>query len=155
MAVLALTSDQLVEGYRKTPVDDHGKYRIQYFSMAAVAVAADATSTVDLLDLPPGRTRILPHASRLTVSAWGASRTLSIGHLAYQSRDAGNSPEAANPTAFVNALDVSAGVTAVAFSNTLKYDIYSKEKVRVQASVAGGTIPVGATMSGYIAYIYE
>lgn len=156
MAVLALTSEQLVEDYRKTPIEDHGKFRIQYFSLAAVAVAGDIGTTIDLVKLPPGRTRVLPNASRITTSAFGADRTLSIGHTAYQSRDSGQAvPEPANATAFVNAMSVASAVNAAPFSTVLKYDIYSKEQVLVQASVAGGTIPVAATLSGYIAYIYE
>lgn len=156
MAVLQLAVAELAEDYRKYPITDHGKVRFQFFTLPAVAVAGDINTTIDLCDLPPGRVRILPNASRISTSAWGASRTLSIGHLLYDSRDAGqNSPEAANPTALVNAMDVSSAVNAAAFSTTLKYDIYSKAGVRIQGKVAGGTIPVGATLSGYIAYLYE
>lgn len=154
MAVLALTSTQKTDDYRKRPTEDHGKFRIQYFDLPAVAVAGDIGTTIGLCKLPAGQVRVIPHLSRLTTSAWGASRTLSIGHLAYAKRDDGTT-EAANPTAFVSALDVSSAVTAQALGTALKYDLYSKGGVDIQASVAGGTIPVGATMSGFFVYIYE
>lgn len=154
MAVLALQSVQKVDGYRKRPTEDHGKLRIQYFEVTAVAVAGDIGTTIDLCRLPAGAVRVIPHLSRLSVSAFGASRTLSIGHLAYAKKDDGTQ-EAANPTAFVNALDVSSAVTANVLGTGLAYDLYSKAGVDIQASVAGGTIPVNATLEGFIVYVYE
>jgi hypothetical protein len=153
MAVLALKSDEMADNYRGRPTNDHGKLRIQYFNLPAVAVAGDATTTIDLCKLPPGQLKVIPCLSRITTSAWGASRTLSIGHLAYLSADA--TTEAANASAFISAMDVSSAVAAAAFSTVLEYDIYSKAGVTVQGSVAGGTIPVGATMEGFIVYVYE
>lgn len=156
MAVLALTADELVEGYRSLPINDHGKLRTQFFSLPAQSVAADANSTVELFDLPQGRVRVLPSLSRLTNSAWGSSRTLSIGHRAYASRDPGQAdPEAENASAFISAMDVSGAQASVAWSTVLKYDIYSKSGVRVFATVAGGTLPVGGSFSGFMVYIYE
>lgn len=154
MAVLALKTTELdPTNQRVYPIADHGKFRIQFFSLPAVAVAGDIGTTIDLCDLPPGRVRVLPNASRITHSAWGASRTLALGHTAYYSADA--TQEAADPDAFFAALDVSSAGAALAWSTVLKYDIYSKSGVRIQAIVAGGTIPIGATLSGYVAYIYE
>lgn len=156
MAVLALKSAELDVDYRKYPVNDHGKFRIQYFSVPAVAVAGDANTTIDLCMLPPGRVRVVPNLSRLTNSAFGVGRTLDIGHTAYASRDSGaGDAEAADVDAFADGLDMATAATAVAFGTALKYDIYSKSGVLVQATVLGGTIPVGATLSGFIVYIYE
>lgn len=156
MAVLALKSTQLDGATRKRPFDTMGKARYAYFSLPAVAVAGDIGSTVDLCDLPPGAVRILPFLSRLIVSAWGASRTLSIGHRAYVKADDTFTQEAESANAFVNALDVSGAVALSAWSATvMKYDVYSKAGVRIFGTVAGGTIPVGATMSGLVAYLYE
>lgn len=156
MAILALTSDQLVEGYRKTPVDSHAKFRMHYFSVAALAVLGDIGTTIDLAILPPGRVRVVPHLCRLTASAFGAARTLAIGHRAYSARDNESAViEALNASAFAAALDVSAAVAAIPFSTVLKYDLYSKGGVTIHATVAGGTIPAGATLSGYVTYLYE
>lgn len=157
MAVEAFKSVQLGDDYRAYPVDDHGKLRYQYFNLAATSVAGDANTTIDLCDLPPGRVRLLPNLSRITTSAFGAGRTLDVGHLAYDEKEIGDADqvEAADPDAFIDGMDVSAAVNAAAFSTVLKFDIFSKAGVRVQATVLGGTIPQGATMSGLLAYLYE
>jgi len=41
------------------------------------------------------------------------------------------------------------------FSSVLKYDLYSVAGITVTAQVKGGTIPVGAKVSGYLVYVYE
>lgn len=158
MAVENYISLQEVEGYRAYPIDDHGKLRFQYFSVPAsqVTVIGDADSTATLCFLPPGRTRVLPWLSRVSGGVFGASRTLDIGHVAYQSRDSsGEALEALNLEAFLANLDVSSAVNAVAFSTVLKYDIYSKTEVEIKARIQGGTWPIGIAISGLIAYIYE
>lgn len=161
MAVLELTSTQMDGTTRKRPFDEHGKLRFCYFALPAVAVAGDINTTVDLCKLPPGAIRILPWLSRIKVSAWGSSRTLDVGHRAYSKRPAGtdtsaNETEAADEDAFIAALDVSSAVALSAWSATVeKFDIYSRTEVVVYAKVEGGTIPVGATLSGYVAYLYE
>lgn len=156
MAVLALTSTQKDGVTRKRPFDTQGKLRFAYFSLPAVAVAGDIGTTIDLCDLPPGAVRILPWLSQLSVSAWGASRTLSIGHRAYAKLDDPYTSEAESSNAFVSALSVATALTTDAWSATvMKYDVFSKAGVTIFATVAGGTIPVGATMDGLVAYIYE
>lgn len=157
MSVDALKTTEQADDYRGYPVNDHGKLRYQFFDMPAVAVASDIDSTIDLCKLPPGRVRVLPHLSRISHSAWGAARTLIVGHTAYASRDPGAADaEAANDDAFTPAaLDMATASDSVPLSAVLKYDIYSKAGVLVQAKVAGGTIPIGGTLSGCIAYIYE
>lgn len=156
MAVLALTSTQKDGTTRKRPFDTQGKLRFAYFALPAVAVAGDINTTLELCDLPPGAVRILPWLSRLTTSAWGASRTLSVGHRAYAKLDDPYTQEAESASAFISALDVSSAVANVAWSSTVqKYDVFSKAGVTLFGTVAGGTIPVGATMSGLVAYLYE
>lgn len=156
MAVETYTSVQAADGYRKRPTEEHGKLRIAYFEVTALAVAGDADSIAYLCDLPPGAVRILPGLSRVTSSALGASRTLDIGHAAYQKRDSAvEAFEAVNYEAFCANLDVSSAVAGVAFSTALKYDVYSKTGVQVYARVQGGTWPANATLSGYITYIAE
>lgn len=149
------TSVQLADDYRAYPVDDHGKLRFQYGSVAALAVAYAANDTIDLFKLPPGRKRVLPWLSRITTTAYGSSRTLSIGHRAYRSRPPGNTDEAENATAFVSAMDVSGAVSAAAFSTVMKYDMYSVNEITIFATIAGGTMPVAATLQVMMAYLYE
>lgn len=148
-------ADQLADGYRRYPIDDHGKLRMAYFSVAALTAALADGSTIGLLWLPPGRKRILPNLSLLTASAFGAARTLDVGHDAYMKRPPNETLEADDPNAFIAARDVSGATTAVAFGNAIKFDMYSTEEVLVYATVNGGTMPVGATLEGCIAYLYE
>jgi hypothetical protein len=161
MAVLAQNSDQMADGYRGRPVDDFGKIRIAFFSFTNGAVAGDANSTVELCKLPPGAKRILPGLSRVSTSAFGAARTLSIGHRAYtkQNTEAGgavfSTDEAASANALVNAMDISGAVNGAAFGTSVKYDMFSHNEITLYATVAGGTTPAAATISGYVAYVYE
>lgn len=154
MSVDALVSLQLAEDYRKLPVEDHGKIRFASFEMPPITVASDAGSTIDLVKLPAGRVRVLPSFSRVQTSAFGASRVLDIGHTAYLSADA--TTEAADDDAFTpTALDISSATADLKLGTALDFDLYSKAGVLVQALVSGGTIPIGATLKGFIAYVYE
>lgn len=148
-------SVQLTDGYRKFPIDDHGKLRFQYGSVAALTVALPAADTIDLFRLPPGRVRVLLNLSRYSTSAFGAARLLSIGHRAYSTRPPDIAAEVENATAFLNGADVSAAVAAGVMSTTLKYDLYSRTEVTVFATIAGGTMPIGATLQVLMAYLYE
>jgi hypothetical protein len=141
--------------YRGYPTNDHGKLRIQFFDLPATSVAGDAGTTIDLCKLPFGRQRILPSMSRLKHSAFGSSRTLKVGHLAYSKTD--DSIEGADDDALTpSPIDVSsAGNNVVLSASLLKFDIFSKAGVTIQALVEGGTIPLGATLSGYIVYVSE
>lgn len=159
MAVQAYTSNQLVDGYRATPIEDHGKLRFQAFDFTAAA-AGDATSTINLCNLPSGRVRVLPWLSRISNDATNAGVTLSVGTLAYENRDSGapDDPglQAADPVALTPvALDISAANDSVPLGQVYKYDFYSKAGITVQATVNVGIIPLGTKVSGMIAYIYE
>lgn len=157
-AVETFVSTQEDPTVRHYPIDDHGKLRFQAFSVpvASLTAVGDTLSTALLCKLPPGRSRVLPWLSRFWGLAFGASRTMDIGHLAYQTRDdSGAALEALNYQAFMAALDVSGAVNAAAFSTVWKYDIYSKTEVQIAARVQGGTWPQTAAINGYLAYIYE
>jgi hypothetical protein len=150
-----VTSDQLVDGYRKYPIDDHGKLRYQYFSVAALTVALAANDEINLFRLPPGRKRVLPNLSRFTCSAFGAARVLDIGYRAFQARPVPNAAEVEDDDAFVANLDVSAALASVVWSTVMKYDMYSVDEITIFATVEGGTMPIGASLSGLCAYLYE
>lgn len=151
-----INAEQLTDGFRRYPVDDHGKLRMQFFNVPALTVAVPQNGTIGLFWLPPGRKRILPGLSRITGSAFGAARTLDIGHDGYAARPSGTATaEVADPDAFIDGMDVSAAVAGAAWSTVLKYDLYSIDEILVYATVLGGTMPVGATLSGYCAYLYE
>jgi hypothetical protein len=149
-------SKQLTVDYRRYPIDDHGKLRFQYGSVDALASAYASADQIDLIRMPPGRVRILPWLSRYWSSAWGASRTLSLGNRAYSSRPSAQAvQEAELGTTFLNAVDVSAAVNAVAFGTSKKFDIYSVTEWTIFATIGGGTMPAGATLDIELAYLYE
>lgn len=148
-------SVQMAEDYRKFPIDDHGKVRMQYGSVAALTVAYAANDQIELFKLPPGRKRILPCLSRVSCSAFGAARTLDLGYRAYSTRPSDTADEVEDGDAFIDGMDVSAALNAAAMSTVLKYDMYSRTEVTVFATILGGTMPIGATLQILMAYLYE
>lgn len=158
MAVETLLSVQLAEGYRKYPIDDHGKLRFQYAN-AVQAVAGDDGSFVHLFKLPPGRKRILPHLSKYKVSALGASRVMKVGHGAYRANvlAAGVAAvdEPADDDAFMVSIDVSSATNAAWTATSMKFDIYSMNEVLIYLTITGGAIDVGETFEFLMAYLYE
>lgn len=148
-------SDQMVDGYRAYPIDDHGKVRMQYFSISALTAAYAANDQVNLFMLPPGRKRLLPNHSRISCSAFGAGRTIDIGHRTYMKRPPDNDLEPEDGDAFIDGMDVSAQLNASVWSTVLKFDMYSLDEIQVFMTILGGTMPIGATMQGVLAYLYE
>lgn len=160
MAVNAYVSLSAADGFRKRPIDNHGKSRFIYNKfVVASAAAGDIGSTFALGKLPSGAVRLLYPNCWLFCSAWGAARTLNIGYAAYRSKQdvatAGDGIEAASANALVAAADMSAAAR-IAWSATLcKYDFYSLAGVDIIGTLAGGTVPVGATLEVLINYLYE
>lgn len=157
MAVETYLSRQLIGDMRKRPIDDHGKIRVQYFTVGPLTVAGDANSVFELCDLPPGAVRILPAMSAVQCSAFGAARVLDIGHRAYAKRATGVAADAEpeDLDAFAVGLDIAAAGVDIYNPSDLKFDVYSQAGVRVVAQVRGGTAPIGATLEGYLVYVYE
>lgn len=120
---------------------DIGKVYGYFGGFTQGAAAGDATSTMDLLYLPAGKYRIVGRNSYIRFSAFGASRTLSVGHTGYTTHE--GTPVGASANVFASAVDVSAAGSAALLADTL---IDTRVPVKVQASVAGGTIPAAATI---------
>lgn len=160
MAVEAYTPLSDADGYLKRPIDEHGKLRYLY-TKTVIATVGDANSTYNFGRLPPGAVRVLPSTSKLSCSAYGASRTLDVGHAAYKAKQdvatVGDGTEAADPDAFTPAgpLDISSALASATLDTLLKFDIFSLGGVDVTGIVAGGTSPLAATMELLIAYLYE
>lgn len=159
MAVERFISQQFVEDARLYPIEEHGKYRMQYFEVAATTVVGDANSTIDLCLLPPGRVRVLPYLIAMDGSALGAGRTFTIGHRKYQKRGAYNGQtdldEAENLSAFATGIDLAAAGRKTTPTAALKYDVYSYQGVTIAGQFLGGNVPVGATLRGFVPYLYE
>jgi len=133
----------------------HGRMRIAYF-LHTQDGAGDATSTVDLVKLPAGKGRILIRSSFLAGSAFGASRTLDIGYVAHT--DNNGDAVAVDVDAVLDGLDVASATAALLGTGTATVDTYlydSNAPLIIQAVVAGGTIPTGATLEGYIVYVVD
>jgi hypothetical protein len=136
---------------------DQGVPKYWFFSFTQGAAAGDANSTMDLRQLPPGKFRIIGQASYVRTSAFGASRTLDIGHTGYTKAD--GTTVAADEDAIHSAADVSsAGGFVPADENyaagsggTILID--SATAVTIEAKVEGGTIPAGATIDGFLVTI--
>lgn len=148
-----IASAQLAADFRRYPIDDHGKLRFAYGKVTAAGALA-ANGTAALFWLPSGRKRLLPTLGRITTSAFGAGRTLDVGHAAYL-RSTPNSEEAEDVDAIIDGLDVSSAVVAAAVGTALKFDIYSAEPVLIFATVLGNTMPDGATIEVLLPYLYE
>lgn len=127
-----------------------GKLRLAHFTLPATTVVGDDGSSVNLVRLPHGKVRVLPGLSRIDVSALGAARVMDLGVRAYVASD-GKTAVAEIQNDFVNDRDVS-GATSGTFGTTVKKDYFSATGISIFAFVAGGTIPIGATMEGYVAY---
>jgi hypothetical protein len=132
----------------------HGNVRCMTFEFTQGAAAGDATSTQTLIKLPAGKIRVLTNLSKIAFSAFGALRTLNVGYTAFENQD--GTAVAADADFFASAVDVSAAGTAVLDESTtpdLSHELDSKDGIVVQSAVAGGTIPAGATVKGYIMYV--
>ena len=159
MAVLTIQSDQIVahtpaiNAEPQMNVERIAKLRTLFFNVPATSVTAagDIGSVLELCRIPYSRIRLFPCLSRYTVSAWGASRTLKFGTRSYTTE--GNVTVAEDFTSYnATGLDVSAAVAAQTLSPLLKYDLFSRAGITFAAQVSGGTIPVGATLSGVLVY---
>jgi len=127
---------------------------VAYFTFTNAAQVADG-SIVKLAKLPPGRIRVFPGLSYITISALGASRTVNLGHAAYTGID--GVEVAADPDEFWSAVDCSAAVSAD-FVEASGVDIakghlfQSQDGVVIEATVAGGTLDAAETMDGFIVF---
>lgn len=127
--------------------DSHGRQRVARFDFSQTVAAGDATSQAELHDLPAGRLRLLEIV--YSVSALGAARLLAFGHLGLVD---GNTVTVADPDAFAAAIDASAAVKGRVLVDQL---VVSDLAVRLTAQVTGGTLPVGATLSGWATYVQD
>ncbi len=155
MAVTVQYSTFFTETIRKRAFETFGKLRQVHFNVLALA-AADATSTIDLCNLPPGPLRLLPALSHFNISALGAARTLDIGHRAYFARPPVNAQQAEDLAAIVANIDVSSALAgAVVNAAVTKLDLYSLSGITVCAQINDAAIPANATMSGYLTFIQD
>lgn len=141
--------------------DWRGKARQISFDFAQGAAAGDANSTVDLVKLPAGRVKVRMDLSQLYNSAFGASRTLDVGWLAYE--DIEGDTIAADADGLIDGADVAAAGLATSaelasgngLGNLVEKTFESKAGVTLQAIVLGGTIPAAAVLEGAFVIVQE
>ena len=133
------------------------KLRILPFTFTQGVAAGDAGSLAYLRRLPPGEVWFYPKASEIQWDAFGASRVLDIGYAAYTAPDGTAVPVSA--AKFDDDIDVSSegeaalgsDYTHAVAGDTGQFKKFtSREGVTIYATVAGGTIPAGTVISGYL-----
>lgn len=139
------------------PGDVDGKIRIAWFDHAQATVG-DATSTVHLVKLPPGRVRVILPLSRISFSAMGTATTLDLGWDAY--RDFSNVVVVADADGLAADLDVAAaGSLLFSSSGTLPAGsgdtkiFESNGGINLFATINDAGIPAAATLNGMIAWV--
>ena len=139
---------------------DHGRVKAMYFEYTQGSTAGADGDTINLVQLPAGRLRVLAHLSRINVSALGASRVMNVGYTAFTQpgATAAAAPSTVNADAdfFCSAVDVSAA-TSTTFDEsttaTLGNQLESTDGIVLNATITGGTIPAAAIVRGVVYYI--
>lgn len=143
--------DNTNQAYRTWPAEG-GKIRYAHFTVPAIAAQGDITSTIELVNLPAGRVRILPTESKIKCSAYGVSATMDFGLRAYVASD-GKTAVAEAGTDLVATKDMSSALVASAIgASAMKKDYFSAKGLTVFATVRGAAMPANATLEGWIAY---
>ena len=136
--------------------DWKGSLRFARFSFEQVDEAGAAGSLAELVRLPAGNIRVILGLSYVAFSAMGASRTMDLGWLAYET------PEGVAMVADPNGLDDGvpvSGAGSVTPDGTVQGDetflFQSKAGVTLTAQINGGQLGIGETLNGYFAYVQD
>lgn len=144
-----------------SPAELHGRVRVAYVTCSQSG-AGDATSSVALFKLPPGRVRLLLGSSHLYVNWTTASATLDLGWDAYTGLD--GVAVAADPDGLANGIDVDAVglrsgedlVTLAAIQATGGTKVFeSKDGVVIRATSQDTAIADGDDLVGYFLYVVD
>lgn len=137
----------------------HGRIRLMFFTCLQDG-AGDATSSVVLGKLPPGRVRVLASLSRAYVNWTTSSATLDLGWDAYTAMD--GSTTAADPDGLINGLSVDTvgfqtleGAIAANLLTGGTYLFETKGGVVIRATSQDTAIATGDDLVGYIAYVLD
>lgn len=165
MAVTLQESTQYTQLYTTKPAtplsstDYHGVVRCAYFTHTQSG-AGDATSSVALAKLPPGRVRLLLGSCRAWVDWTTASATLDLGWDAYTDLD--GAAVAADPDGMVDGLNVDTagyfnfeGALAAtkALGGTKLFE--SKGGVVIRATSQDVALAASSVIAGYLQYVQD
>ncbi|RJO66973.1 MAG: hypothetical protein C4523_10805 [Myxococcales bacterium] len=167
MAVTTQYSTEYDQAYVDVPptllntTELHGRVRVAYITHAQSG-AGDATSSVALCKLPPGRVRLLLGSSFFYVNWTTASATLDLGWDAYTAMD--GTTTAADPNGLADGIDVDTVglrsgedlVTLAAIQATGGTKLFeSKDGVVIRATSQDTAIADGDDLVGYLLYVVD
>lgn len=159
MAVTTQKSTQVTNTDATPPVmeetsDLHGRMRIAYFDHTQDG-AGDATSSVEIVRLPPGTVRLLGALSRVEHDWTTASATMDVGWDAYVDLD--GDAVAADADGIDDGIDVdTAGATAIGSALTADTKVFtSREGVSIRLTSQDEAIADTDTASGYLVYVVD
>lgn len=134
--------------------DVHGRLRIAYFDHTQSG-AGDATSSVEVVRLPPGTVRLLGALSRVEHNWTTASATMDIGWDAYTDLD--GDAVAADSDGIDDGIDVdTAGATAIGSALTADTKVFiSRDGVSIRLTSQDTAIADTDTASGYLVYVLD
>ncbi len=139
--------------------EEHGRIRVMFFTCLQDG-AGDATSSVALGKLPPGRVRILASQSRAYVNWTTSSATLDLGWDAYTNLS--GTTVAADPDGLINGLSVDTvgfqtleGAIAANLLTGGTYVLESKDGVVIRATSQDVAIATGDDLVGFLMYVLD
>lgn len=161
MAVTTQKSTELanrdaVPPVNNPPSDQDGKKRVVFFTHAQDG-AGDATSSVAVAKLPPGKVRLLGPECHIYVNWTTATATLDAGWDAHTDPD--GAAVAADPNGLDDGIDVDAagsitlGSALVASGLTKEFD--SKDGVTIRLTSQDTAIADGDDAVGYLTYVID
>lgn len=142
------------------PVNEHGTKHVCYFTHNQSG-AGDATSSVAIVKLPPGRVRLLLGESSMYVNWTTASATMDIGWDAYT--DFAGDAVAADPNGLADGIDVdTAGVysgedlvDSVTQAAAGTYLFESQTGVTIRVTSQDVALADDDDLAGYITYVKD
>jgi len=142
-----------------TTTEEHGRIRVMFFTCLQDG-AGDATSSVALGKLPPGRVRILASQSRAYVNWTTSSATLDLGWDAYTNLS--GATVAADSDGLINGLSVDTvgfqtmeGAIAANLLTGGTYVFESKDGVVIRATSQDTAIATGDDLVGFLMYVVD
>lgn len=162
MAVTTQNSTEYANAYATVPpvkneaYTTYGRVRVAYFTHDQDG-AGDATSSVAIAKLPPGKVRLLASQSKAYVNWTTAAATLDLGWDAYTNAD--GTAVAADPNGIDDGISVEAagyqtfGGALVATGGTKVFD--SKEGVVIRATSQDTAIASGDDLVGYLLFVVD
>ena len=134
--------------------DYAGRLRVAYFA-STQSGAGDATSSVEVVRLPPGTVTLLGRLCNIEHNWTTTSATMDVGWDAYTALD--DSAVAADPNGLDDGIDVdTAGETTIGSAVAAgRKQFASKDGVSIRLTSQDVAIADGDTAEGYLVYVVD